>query len=195
MAELYLLRHAPTLWNIEKRIQGRTDIELNPASILELQTRALSPRLKQCQSFCSPLKRTRQTLESLGIEDHIIVDDLIEMHWGSMEGKSLKEIQQEIDSGCINPATGLDFRPPGGESPRQVRTRFANWLPRLGTGPYLAVTHKGVIRAALSLATNWDMEAPYPAEIDWHLVFHFQTGIDGSISLKAINHPLFATED
>ena len=27
--ELYIIRHGKTIWNAEKRLQGRTDIELN----------------------------------------------------------------------------------------------------------------------------------------------------------------------
>ena len=58
-----------------------------------------------------------------------------------------------------NAARGLDFRPPGGESPRDVRVRVVRWLDigREATQPLVAVTHKGVLRALLALATGWDM--------------------------------------
>ena len=45
-----------------------------------------------------------------------------------------------------NEAAGLDFRPAGGESPRDVQDRLLPWLAGL-RGPTVAVTHKGVIRA------------------------------------------------
>lgn len=37
MAELYLLRHFPTEWNIDRRIQGKTDIPLSCDSLTQLK--------------------------------------------------------------------------------------------------------------------------------------------------------------
>jgi probable phosphoglycerate mutase len=51
-----------------------------------------------------------------------------------------------------NEAAGLDFRPPGGESPRDVQERLKPYLASLA-GPTIAVTHKGVLRALYALAT------------------------------------------
>ncbi len=46
-----------------------------------------------------------------------------------------------------NEKRGLDFQPPGGESPRMVRTRVGNWLANLKEcdEPIGAITHKGVL--------------------------------------------------
>ena len=56
-------------------------------------------------------------------------------------------------------ALGLDFRPPSGESPREVGARVQALVAELVADPTpaVAVCHKGVIRAALALATGWDM--------------------------------------
>jgi probable phosphoglycerate mutase len=39
----YLIRHATTLWNLRKRIQGHWDCELSPEGTAE--AKALAPRL------------------------------------------------------------------------------------------------------------------------------------------------------
>src|SRR3546814_19659201 len=64
-------------------------------------------------------------------------------------------------------ALGLDLRPPGGESPRQVQDRLKPWLAeRSSCGrDTIAVTHKGVIRALYALACGWDMTGPPPDKL------------------------------
>ena len=65
-------------------------------------------------------------------------------------------------------AMGLDFQPPGGESPRMVATRLAACLRELAaTGrDHSIVTHKGVLRASLVLALGWDMRGRPPVRYD-----------------------------
>ena len=58
-----------------------------------------------------------------------------------------------------NEARGLDFRPPGGESPRDVQERLAPLLAELDSARPILVTHKGVLRALYALATGWTMTA------------------------------------
>ena len=62
-----------------------------------------------------------------------------------------------------NEARGLDFRPPGGESPRDVQARLRPFLESL-RDPTIAVTHKGVLRALYALATGWTMERKAPRQ-------------------------------
>jgi probable phosphoglycerate mutase len=68
---------------------------------------------------------------------------------------------------AANEARGLDFRPPGGESPREVCARLQALLAELAADPQpvVAVCHKGVIRAALVLATGWDMRSKPPLRL------------------------------
>ena len=69
---------------------------------------------------------------------------------------------------AANEGRGLDFRPPGGESPRDVQRRLAELMAALaGDGrDCVAVTHRGVQRAALGLATGWDFLAPPPLTLE-----------------------------
>ena len=66
-------------------------------------------------------------------------------------------------------AKGPDFRPPGGESPREVQVRVVEWA-RTAAGAVsnvVAITHKGVIKATMGLACGWDLTGKAPVRLDW----------------------------
>jgi probable phosphoglycerate mutase len=88
-----------------------------------------------------------------------------------------------------NEARGLDFRPPGGESPREVIERIRPWLRDIANAavPTLAVTHRGVIRAILAEATGWDMRGKPPAKLDWQAVHVFTADPHGRPSVERLN--------
>ena len=159
MPVLTLLRHAPTSWNEQGRIQGRTDIPISDYGKSSAEAWKLTDDIREAYWFSSPLKRTRQTASVLGI--HAEIDDrLIEMNWGEWEGKSLHDLRDMHGEAMRqNESRGLDFCPPNGESPRRVQERMMPWLALVGGMNYAvaAVTHRGVIRAVTALATGWDM--------------------------------------
>jgi probable phosphoglycerate mutase len=93
-----------------------------------------------------------------------IAPQLIEMDWGRWEGCSLESLRAEAPAMAENESRGLDFRPQGGESPREVRARWASLVADL-RDDVVCITHKGVMRAALSLATGWDMTSKPPLRI------------------------------
>ena len=84
-----------------------------------------------------------------------------------------------------NEARGLDFRPEGGESPREVSSRVGLWLEGITT-PTLAITHRGVIRVALAAATGWDMTGRPPVKLDWSAV-HFFRIAGGRLTVDRLN--------
>jgi len=95
---------------------------------------------------------------------------LIETDWGEYEGCRLETLRERYGADFQkNEARGLDFQPPAGESPRDVQHRLSQWLEQQHEAQQsiVAVTHKGVIRAALSLACDWDMTGKPPAKLQW----------------------------
>lgn len=165
MMQILFLRHGITGWNIRKKLQGRTDIPLANAG--KSQVLSWNTPADIAQWYVSPLIRARQTAELLGLKDCLECPDLIEMNWGDWEGKSLNDLRKINASAMMeNEDKGLDLQPPGGESPRQVGQRVRQWMIALPEQAYIgAITHKGIIRAVLSLATDWDMKTKHRVKI------------------------------
>lgn len=157
MIPLAILRHAPTEWNEQGRMQGRADPPLSAAGRARLARWRCPSDWVEWNWRVSPLLRTRQTAEAL----HPARPDpaLVEQDWGDWEGLTLAQIEA-----LPQPGTGLDLLPPGGESPRMVQARLAPWLMALDR-PTVAVSHKGVIRALIGLATGWDFMGKPPIRL------------------------------
>ena len=196
MTWIALLRHGITEWNELGLIQGRTDIPLNATGVAQLQ----QTRRQLCDAFLharwvtSPLQRARQTAAILnpGAEAEAEVQPaLIEANWGAFEGMSRRELPDRIRALALKPHRGLDFLPPGGESPRMVRRRLLRWLQSIAETDIavVAVTHKGVIRSALSAACQWDMNTDFRPKADWSLPHLFRLHPHGVLRLERLNCP------
>jgi probable phosphoglycerate mutase len=163
-----LIRHGPTAWNDNDRIQGRADLELSSRGRAEVARWRVPAAWAEARVLSSPLRRARDTAALLTGRTPIIDDRLIEMDWGDWQGRRLAELRARAPALMgANEARGLDFRPPGGESPREVCARLQALLAELAADPQpvVAVCHKGVIRAALVLATGWDMRSKPPLRL------------------------------
>ena len=151
----HLMRHAPTLWNLEKRIQGQWDSELAPAGIAACE--ALSSRLvglSLARILASDLGRAKSTAGILNrvLRLPVTLDRrLREQHYGEWTGKYWRDIPPADIAEAE--AAGWHFQPPGGESRADVRSRAEHALldaARANGGKnVLVVTHQGVIKAVL----------------------------------------------
>jgi 2,3-bisphosphoglycerate-dependent phosphoglycerate mutase len=189
MTPLALIRHGPTGWNQEKRLQGRADRPLSPEGEQKVAGWSVPREFLEYRWFCSPLTRARQTATSLGLQCET-EPAIIEMDWGTWEGSTLEELRA-IHGDEIRRRTsmGLDLRPHDGESPRDVRDRVAVWAAGIGRAgqPTGAVAHQGIIRALLSLATGWEMVGKPPHEMDWASVHLFTVAADGAVTVSRLN--------
>ena len=193
MTLLAVLRHAPTAWNHNKRLQGRADIAITEEARVRMERRYVPSPYAEWRALSSPLGRCLQTAAAL---DLVVTPDdrLIEMDWGAYQGSTIDELHiREGDAFAANERSGLDFKPPGGESPRDVQVRVAPLLARLaGEGrPTLAVTHRGVIRAIYAAAAGWDMTGDPPHRLDLYDTLQiFTLAPDGSPGIERLNVPL-----
>ena len=196
MTLVAFLRHGPTIWNAEKRLQGMTDIPLSEAGRAQIATWTLPEMVGGWRWQSSPLSRARETARLLRASQVEPVEALREMRFGKWEGFRLDELRLRFGAEMLgNEARGLDLVPPGGESPRQVMDRLRPWLATLVAEgrDTVAVTHKGVIRVALAMATGWDMKERQPVRLDWQCLHMFRAGTDGSLAVERLNIPLSAS--
>ena len=182
--KLALLRHGMTDWNRAKRVQGRVDRPLSDYGRQQLDLLSIPPEFKVYRWYCSPLRRATQTAALLAIDPLEIEASLIEMSWGDWEGEVLKPLRKRLgDEMRANESRGVDFRPPGGESPREVQARLQPWLQQVAAigQDTAAVVHKGIIRCIYALACDWDMRGESPVEFAWDALHQFELNPDGKL--------------
>ncbi|MFZ5782035.1 MAG: histidine phosphatase family protein [Pseudomonadota bacterium] len=188
-----ILRHAPTVWNAARRLQGLTDTPLSPAGEALARGWRLPPPADRWRRIASPLQRARRTAELLRPSAPVVVDTALrEMSFGVWEGFTIAELRRDVGPAFVEAESkGLDFQPPGGESPRAAMLRLQGWAREIATSgrPAVAVSHKAAIRALLALATGWDMMGAPPHKLDWHCVHFFVAAADGSVAVERLNVP------
>lgn len=191
-----ILRHAPTEWNASGRLQGLTDTGLSPDGEAVARRWRLPPPADGWKRLSSPLQRARRTAELLQPRAAVTVcSELREMSFGTWEGCTLAELRAaggETFAAAEN--AGLDFQPPGGESPRAAMARIAAWAGRIAQAgePAVAVSHKATIRALLALATGWNMLGRPPHRLDWRSAHFFVAQDDGRVAIDRLNVSLEA---
>ena len=194
------VRHGVTAWNEEGRMQGRRDIPLSARGQAEVRawrvpSRAAGIPPMRMPWVSSPLRRAVETAEILSGAPPRCEPALIEMDWGEWEGFDLPELRRRHgDAFTRNESAGLDFRPPGGESPRDVQGRVLRWLAAQADEheTLYAVTHKGVLRAVLAAATGWDMTGKAPLRLRLDALHLFAVESGGRITIVGCNVPLVA---
>ena len=91
MTRFIIFRHGQTMWNLERRPQGKRDIPLTELGIS--QAKKLAQRLQSEHIdvfYSSPLSRSLETTKIVAKshdKDVTILDELIEMDFGMFEGK------------------------------------------------------------------------------------------------------------
>ncbi|MFD2795700.1 histidine phosphatase family protein [Promicromonospora vindobonensis] len=170
MTTLLLVRHGATSWTHDRRLQGRTDIDLSDTGRSDVA--ALGPAIAAWAPrslVVSPLRRTRSTaaLLSTALRDAGVgraLEPVIEDGWtehglGEWEGLTPHEIGDDYArwrAGAIIP--------PGGESRESIRARVVAAVTSTAAapGPVLVVTHGGTIRAVLAACVGLTAERLEP---------------------------------
>lgn len=176
-----LLRHGQTIWNSQGRVQGRLDSPLTSDGIAAVREWARflgSPRWKWVRILTSPAPRAATTAQLINEELRIEIQeekDLREQDWGLWEGLSWSEIRtsngEELQSQVDR---GWSFRPPGGESRKEVHDRAHGLLTKLGRRyageQILVITHQGVIKSLLYAIEKRKFSPGEPKLIDKNLL-------------------------
>ena len=146
--KLYLTRHGQTDWNLQDKVQGKTDIPLNETGIR--QAHMLSEALADTPidlALTSPLRRAYETC-AIVCEAHGIpyetCPELIEQNFGIFEGIN------RFDPDYLAEKGRFFARFPEGESFLDVAGRIYPFLERCIAGypdrNVLIVAHNGICR-------------------------------------------------
>jgi broad specificity phosphatase PhoE len=191
--KLALLRHGPTDWNAQGRVQGTVDVPLSEEGKARMSALLPPSGFEKAIVYCSPKLRARQTAACLGLTNLHLDPRLAEQNWGDWEGLTRTEMLARDGADAFERSgRGIAFRPPGGESTGELHARLQSFFNDVATRgeDAIAVAHMGVLRAAYVLATGWDMAAPMPAELDLKCALILTLAPDGTPSLAGLNVPL-----
>ncbi|MEV0320442.1 histidine phosphatase family protein [Streptomyces sp. NPDC050658] len=155
---IILWRHGQTAWNLERRFQGSTDIELTDAGIAQARRAArLLASLKPDAIVASDLKRAAATAGELSAITGIPVtheEGLQETYAGEWQGLTHDEIIARFGEQYAAWKRGEAVRRGGGELETEVADRaapivlrHAEKLPEDGT--LVVVSHGGTIRTTI----------------------------------------------
>jgi broad specificity phosphatase PhoE len=191
MTRIVVLRHAPTAWNRDKRLQGRTDVALDEEGVAIAARWKIDPDWANYRILSSPLGRARMTAAILFPDAEIGVDSrLIEMDFGTWEGQRLADLRGQVGGDAAErERLGLDFRAPDGESPREVQARVLPLLARLAElrRPTVLVCHQAVGRAIYALATGWTMIDKPPVKLRPNCAHVYALAADGMPAVERLN--------
>jgi len=128
MSKLIIVRHGQTLWNLEKKYQGHSDIALSDEGLV--QAAAVAERLaaeKIDAVYASDLSRAFKTAEGIAAKHSLavnIVPELREIKFGDWEGLCYEQISERWP-GLLGKlwATPDEVEIPGGETFTQLKER------------------------------------------------------------------------
>lgn len=174
MTRIALMRHFPTAWNAEHRLQGTTDVPLRRAAREMLAGLCLPAPWDRARIVASTLGRAAETARLLADGRPVTLDArIIELGFGDWEGRQTAELAAD-PALRYRPSSewGPDDRAPGGESPAEAWLRLAPALAEIAAAPdpALVVTHKSVMRLILRRAGMAEPEIKrgrlYPLHLD-----------------------------
>lgn len=172
---LLCIRHGETEWNATRRVQGHTDIPLNPRG--RAQAAALAQALAGQPLhaiYSSDLTRARETAAPLAAHNGLQLRTdprLRERGFGDFEGSSFTDLEPAHPEHCErwrqrDPDWGA---PGGGEALRGFQQRVRDALLELAArhpGEVVAVvTHGGALDCVYRMATGLDLQAPRSFEL------------------------------
>ncbi len=178
-ASLYLIRHGETDWNVEGRLQGTMDIDLNArgreqaarnGKVLAGLFAAEGLAEADFDWVASPLRRARDTMEivrgRMGLDPSRYRADpvLREVSFGDWEGSTLPEVKVSDPHGhAARKADKWAYVPSRGESYEMLSARLRPWLFGL-TRDTVCVAHGGITRVVRGMLEDIPTAA-IPVEI------------------------------
>ncbi len=160
----YFIRHGQTDWNVEGRIQGCQDCELNTAGIAQaakLGKKVLKSNIRFSKIYTSKKKRALRTAEILGEitnTEYIPTDGLEEINFGDWEGLTWAQIEEKFPDKYRQWNSERRYtNTPNGESYQQMLERVLSALHKIiasNSESVAIVTHGAVIMGLLCYITN-----------------------------------------
>ncbi len=190
MIKIYIARHGETTWNVEGRIQGRSDPDLSLKG--QQQSLALLEQLKR-QSisaiYTSSLQRSILTAQPVANHFGLPIrqeSDLDEIAFGVLEGRNLYQFDEMTKSEWERfKDDRFNYRIPGAENYTDVANRIKPFLDRIlhshGGQEVLIVGHRVVNRLLIGMLMEFPLERVLKIEQTHDCVYLIQRGIEAKV--------------
>ena len=167
MIKIYIARHGETIWNVEGRIQGRSDPALSSRGYA--QSLALLEQLKGrsiSALYTSTLQRSIQTAQPIASYFGLPIRrqaELNEITFGILEGKLLFHFDEELKAEWNRfKDNRFTYRIPGAENYADVSSRVKPFMERLlrehKEQEVLIVGHRVVNRLLIGMLMEYPVE-------------------------------------
>jgi broad specificity phosphatase PhoE len=157
-----LVRHAPTA--AVRAAAFGADEPLDPRGLAAAA--ALAGALgDRARVVVSPARRTAETAAALGLADPVVEPLLAECDFGRWAGRTLAEVHAAEPEATAAWMADPDAAPHGGESLADVVGRVRAWLAAAPAGRTVAVTHGGVVKAAVVVALGAPLDAFWRVDV------------------------------
>lgn len=164
MTLITLVRHGQTDWNLDRRIQGTTDIPLNETGRGHARdAAAVLARDTHHAIYASPLARAHETAQiiarTIGLDDPELVRDLREREFGIAEGMLVADYLERYGDWYADVPRAESFDQVGQRAlaALDVISRASRRRSAPIAESVIVVTHGGVIRALLDHASDGTM--------------------------------------
>ena len=158
MRRLLLVRHAPTDATRSFAFSADESLDQRGRSAASALAAAVPTRFGV---VCSPSARCLETAEAAGLAVDAIEPAIAECDFGAWAGRTLEDVTAAEPASGVAWMTDPDAAPHGGESLRAFAARVAAWLDAQAEldGGAVAITHGGVVKAAIVAALSAPIEA------------------------------------
>ena len=162
--KLFFIRHGQTDWNLEGRIQGSYDSELNNTGIMqaeELGRKSIESNYKFCRIYSSNQKRAVKTAEILSEATNVeytLIKGLEEINLGEWEGLTWSEVQEKFPKEYDEWYNNRRYaKSPKGESYQELLDRVLPIIDRIineNSDDVAIVSHGAVMMCLQCYLTN-----------------------------------------
>ena len=198
MTEILFIRHGETDCNKKHLYYGHLNPSLNETGINQLKN--TKKKLEKMNEkidiiFSSDLKRCRESLELLEIDKNIkqhFSENLRELNFGILEGKTYKEIENQFPH-YVNEMKNnwRNFKAEGGESLSDLQKRSVAKINKIKNEyknkKILVVAHAGVIQSLISYYLFNNLDGYWKFRLDNGSITKMTVMNDGFIYFNYIN--------
>ncbi len=199
MAKLILIRHGESLWNLENRFTGWTDVPLTPKGEEEAKSAGVKLRgTKIDVAYTSALTRAQRTLklimEEMPLSVPVIKDQALnERHYGDLQGLNKADTAKRYGAEQVHIwRRSYDIAPPNGESLKDTAARTLPFFERAIMGDLkqgknvLVVAHGNSNRSIVMALDKLDEKQVTELNLATGVPVVYEIDEDGNVVNKTI---------